>query len=40
MRMVEVRSVSADGKTQTVETYMGEIRGNPQMKRVMVKKDR
>jgi hypothetical protein len=40
MRMVEVRSISADGKTQTVETYMGEIRGNPQMKRVMVKKDR
>ena len=40
MRMVEVRSLSADGKTQTVETYMGEIRGNPQMKRVMVKKDR
>jgi hypothetical protein len=40
MRMVEVRSVSADGKTQTVETYMGEIRGNRQMKPVMVKKDR
>lgn len=39
MRMVEVRSVSADGKTQTVETYMGEIRGNPQIKRVMVKKN-
>ena len=28
--------VSADGKTQTVETYMGEVRGNPQMKRVML----
>ena len=40
MRLVEVRSVSADGGTQTVETYMGEIRGNPQIKRVMVKKDR
>lgn len=40
MRMVEVRSISADGKSQTVETYMGEIRGNPQMKRVMVRKDR
>lgn len=40
MRMVEVRSVSADGKTQTVETYMGEVRGNPQMKRVMLKSQR
>ena len=40
MRIVEVRSVSTDGKTQTVETYMGEVRGNPQMKRVMVKSDR
>jgi hypothetical protein len=40
MRMVEVRSVSADGKTQTVETYMGEVRGNPQMKRVMLKSER
>ena len=35
MRMAEVRSLSADGKTQTVLTYMGEIRGEPQMTRVM-----
>jgi hypothetical protein len=40
MRMVGVRSVSADGKTQTVETYMGEVRGNPQMRRVMLKSER
>ena len=40
MRMVEVRFVSVDGKTQTVETYMGEVRGNPQMKRVMLKSER
>jgi hypothetical protein len=40
MRMVVVRSVSADGKTQTVETYMGEVRGNPQMRCVMVKSER
>jgi tRNA G10 N-methylase Trm11 len=40
MRMVEVRSVSSDGKTQTVESYMGEARGNPQMKRVMLKSER
>ena len=40
MRMVEVRSVSGDGKTQTVESYMGEVRGTPQMKRVMQKSDR
>ena len=40
MRMVEVRFVSADGKTQTVETYMGEARGNPQMKRLMLKSER
>ena len=40
MRMVEVRSVSDDGKTQIVETYMGEVRGNPQMKRVMRKNER
>jgi hypothetical protein len=39
MRMVEVRSVSSDGKTQTVETYMGELRGTPQMKRVMQKNE-
>jgi hypothetical protein len=40
MRMVEVRSVSGDGKTQTVENYMGEVRGTPQMKRVMQKSER
>jgi hypothetical protein len=40
MRMVEVRSLSADGRTQTVETYMGEVRGTPQMKRVMTKGER
>jgi hypothetical protein len=40
MRMVEVRSVSGDGKTQTVESYMGEVRGSPQMKRVMQKSER
>ena len=40
MRMVEVRFVSADGKRQTVETYVGEVRGNPQMKRVMLKSER
>src|SRR5216684_244076 len=40
MRMVEVRSVSGDGKTQTVESYMGEVRGTPQMKRVMQKSER
>jgi hypothetical protein len=40
MRIVEVRSVSADGKTQTVETCMGEVRGNPQMKRVMLRSER
>ncbi len=39
VRMVEVRSVSVDGKTQTVETYVGEVRGTPLMKRVMVKRD-
>jgi hypothetical protein len=37
LQMVEVRSLSADGKMQTVETYMGELRGTPQMKRVMTK---
>src|SRR5229473_2299141 len=40
MRMVEVRSVSGDGKTQTVESYMEEVRGTPQMKRVMQKSER
>jgi hypothetical protein len=40
MRMIEMRSVSADGKTQTVATYMGEISDNPQMKRVMQKSER
>ena len=40
MRMVVVRSVSADGKTQTVETYTGDVQGNPEMKCVMVKSER
>ena len=40
MRMVEVRSVSGDRKTQTVESYMGEVRGTPQMKRVMQNSER
>jgi hypothetical protein len=40
MRMVEVRSVSGDGKTLTVESYMGEVRGSPLTKRVMLKSDR
>jgi len=35
-----VRSVAGDGKTQTVESYMGEVRGDPQMKRVMKKSER
>ena len=38
LRMVEVRSLSSDGKTQTVETYFGEMRGTPQMTRVMDRK--
>jgi hypothetical protein len=37
LTLVEVRSVSADGKTQTVETYMGQAGATPQMKRVMLK---
>jgi len=37
MQLVEVRSLSADGKTQTVETYMGQAGATPQMKRVMQK---
>ena len=40
MQLVEVRSLSSDGKTQTVETYMGQAGGTPQMKRVMQKKSR
>jgi hypothetical protein len=35
LRMIEVRWLSAGGKTQTVETYLGEMRGTPQMVRVM-----
>jgi hypothetical protein len=35
MQLVEIRSLSADGKTQTVETYMGQAGATPQMKRVM-----
>jgi hypothetical protein len=38
MQMTEVRYLSGDGKSQTVEMYMGEMKGNPQMKRVMDKK--
>ena len=34
LSMVEVRSLSADGKTQTVETYMGQRSGAPAMVRV------
>ncbi|HWD00481.1 MAG TPA: hypothetical protein VG456_27175 [Candidatus Sulfopaludibacter sp.] len=34
LSMVEVRSLSADGKTQTVETYMGQTRTGSPMVRV------
>lgn len=34
LSMVEVRSLSADGKTQTVETFMGQRSGAPSMVRV------
>jgi len=34
LSMVEVRSLSADGKTQTVETYMGQRGGSTGMVRV------
>ena len=37
LTLVEVRSLSSDGKTQTVETYMGQAGATPQMKRVMQK---
>ena len=37
LTLVEVRSLSSDGKTQTVETYMGQAGATPQMKRVMRK---
>lgn len=37
LTLVEVRSLSADGKTQIVETYMGQAGATPQMKRVMQK---
>jgi hypothetical protein len=37
MQLVEIRSLSADGKTQTVETYIGQVGPAPQMKRVMQK---
>jgi hypothetical protein len=37
MQLVEVRSLSNDGKMQTVETYMGQAGATPQMKRVMQK---
>jgi len=38
LSLVEVRSLSADGKTQTVETYMGQRGGTPAMVRVEEKK--
>lgn len=38
MTMTEVRSLSADGKTQTVESFMGASRGTPMATRVMDKK--
>lgn len=38
LSLVEVRSVSADGKTQTVETYMGQRGGTPAMVRVEERK--
>jgi len=38
LSMVEVRSLSADGKTQTVEMYMGQRGGAPAMVRVEEKK--
>lgn len=34
LSLVEVRSLSADGKTQTIETYMGQRSGSPAMVRV------
>jgi hypothetical protein len=34
LSMVEVRSLSANGKVQTVETYMGSMQGAPAMTRV------
>jgi len=34
LSMVEVRSLSGDGKTQTVETYMGQRSGTPAIVRV------
>jgi hypothetical protein len=34
LSLVEVRSLSADGKTQTIETYMGQRSGTPAMVRV------
>jgi hypothetical protein len=38
LSLVEVRSLSADGKTQTVETYMGQRSGTPAMVRVEERK--
>lgn len=37
MTMTEIRSVSADGKVQTVESFMGTARGTPMATRVMQK---
>ncbi len=38
LSLVEVRNLSADGKTQTVETYMGQRGGTPAMVRVEERK--
>jgi hypothetical protein len=38
LSLVEVRSLSVDGKTQTVETYMGQRGGTPAMVRVEERK--
>ena len=38
LSMTEVRSLSADGKTQMVEMYMGEVRGDPQIRRLLERK--
>jgi hypothetical protein len=38
MTLTEVRSLSSDGKTQTVESFMGTSRANPMATRVMEKR--
>ncbi|MBI3664777.1 MAG: hypothetical protein HY236_00880 [Acidobacteria bacterium] len=37
LELTEIRFLSKDGKTQTVDTYMGAPKGEPQQRRVMVK---